>query len=86
MFALGIDVGKAELVACLQQAQQGEQPRVIAAVQTVANNATGHAKLARWLNKQLAAQDMAVTQLHVIMEATSVYWETCAHYFRALLP
>ena len=84
MWALGIDVGKDELVVSLQQARPGEQPRVIATVQTVANSASGHAKLARWLHKQLVGQDVALVEVHMVMEATNVYWETCAHYFHAL--
>jgi len=84
MWALGIDVGKDELVASLQQARAGEQPRVIASLPTVANTASGHAKLVRWLHKQLAGQDVAVAQVHVVMEATNVYWEVCAHHFHAL--
>ena len=84
MWALGLAVGKNELIVCLQQARPGEQPRVIATVQTVANTASGHAKLARWLRKQLADRDVAPVEVHVVMEATNVYWETCAHHFHAL--
>jgi transposase len=83
MWALGIDVGKDELVVSLQQARPGEQPRVAATAQTVTNTASGHAKLARWLHKQLATS-MALAQVHVVMEATNVYWETCAHHLHAL--
>lgn len=84
MWALGIDVGKDELVVSLQQAHAGEQPRVIASLPTVANSASGHAKLACWLHKQLAGQDVAVAQVHVVMEATNVYWEVCVHHFHSL--
>lgn len=84
MWALGIDVGKDELVASLQQTHPGDQPRVMAPVPTVANSASGHAKLARWLHKQLADQNVALAEVSVIMEATNVYWEACAHYFHSL--
>lgn len=84
MWTLGIDVGKDELVASLQQACLGEQPQVMAPVQTVANSVSGHAKLAHWLHKQLANQDVDLPDVHVIMEATNVYWESCAHHFHSL--
>ena len=53
MLVIGIDVGKEELVACLQQSLSGAPPRVIGSLQTVANTASGHNKLVRWLEKQL---------------------------------
>jgi len=87
MWALGIDVGKDELVVSLQQAHPGGQPQVMAPVPTVANSASGHAKLVRWLYKQLkqlASQNVALADIHVVMEATNVYWEACAHHFYAL--
>jgi transposase len=92
MWALGIDVSKDELVVSLQQAHPGEQPQVMAPVMApvppVANSASGHAKLVRWLHKQLASQDVVLADIHadihVVMEATNVYWEACAHHFHAL--
>jgi transposase len=84
MWALGIDVSKDELVVSLQQAHAGEQPQVMALVPTVANSASGHTKLVRWLHKQLASHDVALADIHVVMEATNVYWEACAHHFHAL--
>lgn len=84
MWALGIDVSKDELVTSLQQAHPGEQPQVMAAVPPVANSAAGHAKLVRWLHKQLASQEVTLADIHVVMEATNVYWEACAHHFHAL--
>lgn len=42
----------------------------------------------RWIEKQLASQGHSIhaqgPQVHVVMEATNVYWEVCAHHFHAL--
>lgn len=84
MLVMGIDVGKEELVACLQQSLSGEAPCVIASLQTVANTLSGHNKLVRWLEKQLQDQDVSLPQVHVVLQATNVYWEACAYHFHAV--
>lgn len=80
MFVLGIDIGKDELVASLQQASSSPLPKVLAEPQSIPNTRVGFNKLLRWLSRQA----IAPTNIHVVMEATNVYWESCAYYFHAL--
>lgn len=88
MFVVGIDIGKDDLAACLQLSHPAEQPRVVGGIQTVANTTAGLNKLVRWLKKQLALHnaepDASLAQVHVVMEATNVYWELCAYHFQGL--
>lgn len=88
MFVLGIDIGKQEIAAHLQHSQESGHPASVGSVQTVANTQVGLHKLKGWLEKQLAHHEAPsgaqLTQVHVVMEATNVYWEVCAHYFHAL--
>lgn len=94
MFVLGIDIGKQELVASLQFSQHAETPLALGGIQTVANTPAGLQKLARWLEKQLVAHgkthpaisstELEIAQVQIVMEATNVYWEVCAHHFHAL--
>lgn len=85
MFVIGIDIGKEELAASFQYRQQTESPQTIGGIQTVANTLGGLNTLVRWLEKQLAhhclGQTVEARQVHVVMEATNVYWEVCAHHF-----
>lgn len=88
MFVIGIDIGKEELAASLQHSHSGEPPQAVGATQTVANTTVGLNKLVRWIQQQLAdprlSPPIEMTQVHVVMEATNVYWEVCAHHFHAL--
>ena len=88
MLVLGIDVGKEELVACLQQAAPGSAPEKVGPLQTIANTPQGLAKLTRWLSRQSIPHQgtthFDLHQVHVVMEATNVYWEACAHHFHSL--
>jgi len=67
---IGLDVGKDELFACLRDG--GQQPKQAAT--HFANTPTGHRKLLSWLGKITTAAE----QIHVVMESTSVYWESIA--------
>lgn len=77
MFVLGIDIGKEELVVCLQPDAGEHLPQQLASPLVVTNTPQGLTKLAHWLSRQ----HLSYEQLHVVMEATNVYWEDCAYYF-----
>lgn len=64
---LGIDLAKESLdVTLLPQDEYGHFP----------NNGSGHKRLLQWLKKR----ETEMTQLHVVMEATNIYWEELADY------
>lgn len=65
---LGIDVSKAKLDCALLMGSGKLQYKV------VTNTAKGLEELQKWLGKR------NIQQLHVCMEATSVYWERAAEY------
>lgn len=67
MDVLGIDVGKNELCAHLL-------PRGVSL--TVPNSSQGFSKLLKWAERHRSSPDTP----HVVMEATGVYWESCAAY------
>ncbi|WP_019012572.1 IS110 family transposase, partial [Deinococcus aquatilis] len=75
MLVLGIDVGKRELFVQLQDplgsslGQRGP----------IANTCAGLQQLSDWVRKWAEP-----AELHVVMKATHVYRERCAHHFQAL--
>jgi transposase len=75
MLVLGIDIGKREVFVQLQDAagtslgQRGP----------LANTPAGLQQLSDWARKWAE-----LAELHVVMEATNVYWERCAHHFQSL--
>lgn len=77
MVVLGIDVGKRELFVSLQETQSGTDVRVIGKRGPIANTAAGLHDLTTWLQKRTSGD------VQVVMEATNVYWERCAHHFHA---
>jgi transposase len=75
---LGIDIAKDTLAACLIDGTNRETARVpLDAVQTFENRRRGHRGLLRWMTRQNVSHEM----VSVLMEATGVYWEECAHFF-----
>ena len=78
MVVLGIDIGKRELFVSLQEAQPGGEVRVLGKRGPIANTAAGLHDLTPWLQKRTSED------VRVVMEATNVYWERCAHHFHAL--
>ena len=70
-FYLGIDVSKAKLDVCLLLDETGQKRKS----KQVSNHPTGFAELISWLLKQ----GIEPKQLHVTLEATSVYHEALAH-------
>ena len=73
-FNLGIDVSKAKLDCTLRKPDGKCRDKV------VENNLNGFKNLCMWLNKQTAN---ALSDIHVCMEATGVYWENVAEYLVA---
>ncbi len=80
MLVLGIDIGKAELVVSLQKDNTSPLPQILGEPQAFSNTPAGFNKLTRWL----ARQSVCLGELHIVMEATNVYWEACAYTFHAL--
>ncbi|SMB83252.1 IS110 family transposase [Deinococcus hopiensis] len=70
MFALGLDIGKDPLYAHLQINDDLGQ-----SLQDLPNTPTGFERLLQWAQQH----DVTPTELHVVMEATGVYWEKCAN-------
>ncbi|SMB82928.1 IS110 family transposase [Deinococcus hopiensis] len=75
MLVLGMDVGKRELYACLQQGSTSS-PAILGRRGPVANTAGGWAQLTTWVEKQAKGDTV-----HMVMGATNVYWERPAHHF-----
>lgn len=68
MDIVGIDIAKATLEVLLLKADDSQQAAEFA------NNESGLKKLQQWLKKQ------GVSQAHVCMEATNIYWEEPAEF------
>ncbi|WP_040381912.1 IS110 family transposase [Deinococcus aquatilis] len=71
MFALGLDIGKDSLYAHLQLNEDLEQ-----SLHDLPNTPTGFQRLLHWVGQH----DVSPSELHVVMEATGVYWEQCANF------
>lgn len=80
MVVLGIDIGKREVFVNLQESDGSSAPRVLGQRGPIANTAAGFQELAQWLKKR--GGDLR--EVKVVMEATGVSWERCAHFFHAL--
>lgn len=72
MHVLGLDIGKDTVFAYLVLI--GGAHHSLAAVP---NTAAGFQRLLGWAGKHGAPP----AELHVVMEATGVYWESCAQHF-----
>ena len=67
MVYLGIDIAKKSLaVSLLPQAEYGQFD----------NQPKGHKQLLKWLKKRVPT----LSEVHVVMEATNIYWEEVADY------
>ncbi|MDQ3843702.1 MAG: IS110 family transposase [Bacteroidota bacterium] len=75
-YSLGIDISLKMLHACLSVIDVQQQVK-IKATRKFANNALGFKELQHWIQKHYKQQDIP---LHIIMEATGVYYEQCAMY------
>ncbi|MFB9992645.1 transposase [Deinococcus oregonensis] len=73
MVVVGIDIGKDVFFAHLRAAE-GSPPFTPRVLHGVENTVAGCAQLLRWA----ASHGHAPSDFQVVMEATGVYWETCA--------
>ncbi|MFB9993766.1 IS110 family transposase [Deinococcus oregonensis] len=73
MVVVGIDIGKDVFFAHLRTAEGGP-PFTPCALHGVANTVSGCTQLLEWA----ASHGHAPSDFQVVMEATGVYWETCA--------
>jgi len=74
--SLGLDVSKDHLQACIAQ-QDSEKRFRILATRKFGNNANGLKQLEVWLRKF----SKEGVDLHILMEATGVYYEEAAYFF-----
>ena len=75
-YSLGIDVSMKLFHACLSVIDMQQQVKV-KALRKFTNNQRGFIELYEWLQKHYKDQDIP---LHIVMEATGVYYEQCAMY------
>lgn len=74
MHVLGLDIGKDTLFAHLIPTNGAHH-----SLAAVPNTAAGFQQLVRWAGKH----DASPGEVHVVMEATGVYWENCAYHLHA---
>jgi transposase len=75
-YSLGIDISMKVFHACLSVIDNQQQIKVKAS-RKFTNNVAGFKELYDWIKKHYKQQDIP---LHIIMEATGVYYEQCALY------
>jgi transposase len=78
MHVLGIDIGSLEYHTHLLDA--ADPTRSGGAIDAFANSHKGHHRLAAWLEKHGARAESTL----VVLEATGVYWQGCAHHLHRL--
>lgn len=78
MHVLGIDIGSLEYHAHLLDT--ADPPRSGAAINAFSNGPKGHQRLVAWLGKHGARAESTL----VVLEATGVYWQGCAHHLHRL--
>jgi len=77
MIVLGIDIGKRELLVRMQENRDGAV-QILGKRGPFANTPAGYQELTAWMLKRVTGE------VQVVMEATNVYWERCAHHFHDL--
>src|SRR5674476_343021 len=80
-YSLGIDFSMKLFHACLSVIDMQQQVKV-KALRKFTNNQRGFIELYEWLQKHYKDQDIP---LHIVMEATGVYYEQCAMYLLSLI-
>ncbi len=75
-YSLGIDISMKMFHACLSVIDDKQQVRVKSS-KKFSNNVTGFKELWWWIEKHYKQKQIP---LHIIMEATGVYYEHCALY------
>ena len=76
--SVGLDVSKDTVAACFSQQEIGTPFRILSN-RTFSSSATGFKQLDEWIIRQ---QDKTVA-LHLLMEATGVYYEELAYFLQA---
>lgn len=76
-YALGLDVSRSHLHACLVQIDQQQHVK-IRGTRKFANTPKGHEELVQWTDKRYRDKDLP---LQVVLEATGVYHEAVSHLF-----
>ncbi|MGE5107957.1 MAG: IS110 family transposase [Sphingobacteriales bacterium] len=75
-YSLGIDISMKDFHACLSVIEINQQVKV-KVTRKFTNNAAGFKELGNWVKKHYKQHDLP---LHIVMEATGVYYEQCAMY------
>jgi transposase len=73
--SIGIDVSKDTLAACFSQQEMGDPFRILSS-RVFASNAAGFKDLHQWIVRQ----HVKPVELHLLMEATGVYYEELAYF------
>lgn len=74
-YALGLDIAKDSIAVCLTEIFDNKSHRIKASC-TITNNLKGFDTLLNWLQKHCKHP----VQIHCFLEATGVYYETCAYF------
>ncbi|MCB9332764.1 MAG: IS110 family transposase [Lewinellaceae bacterium] len=75
--SVGLDVSKDTIAACFSQQETARQFRILSS-RTFASNASGFQQMHRWISRQRHQS----TALHLLMEATGVYYEELAYFLQ----
>ncbi|QBO58512.1 IS110 family RNA-guided transposase [Chryseobacterium salivictor] len=73
-YSVGLDISSKKIDCCFSSIDMGQKVKVQSTV-TVSNNPTGFNLLADWIDKNHRQKDIALV---ICMEATGVYYESCA--------
>lgn len=76
-YSLGIDISKKDFHACLSCSGDLQKAKVVRSG-TFLNTQNGFGKLEAWIKETL--KKVSDHSLHIVMEATGVYYENCALY------
>lgn len=76
--SIGLDVSKDTVAACFSQQEIGKPFRILSS-RTFTTNAAGFKQLHEWI----ARQHQKPTALHLLMEATGVYYEELAYFLHS---
>lgn len=76
-YVIGIDVSKSELEVCFKTLHEGQLTKIKGS-RKFPNTPSGHEALYKWIEKRRKDQ---LVPIIVVLEATGVYHENCAHFF-----
>jgi transposase len=75
--SVGLDVSKDTIAACFSQQETAKQFRIVSS-RTFTSNGSGFVQMHRWISRQRHE----ATALHMLMEATGVYYEDLAYFLQ----